>query len=81
VNEELGILKDVVLRLGKAGIDYMLTGSMAMAVHSTPRMTRDIDIIIQVSSIDAKKIVTLFGDDFYVDLASVREAILKECSV
>jgi predicted nucleotidyltransferase len=75
MNEELDLLKDVVLRLEKAGIEYMLTGSMAMAAYSTPRMTRDIDIIIQVSLRDAGRIVALFRDDFYIDESSVREAI------
>ena len=46
MNEELDLLKDVALRLGEAGIDYMTTGSLAMSFYAAPRMTRDIDIII-----------------------------------
>jgi hypothetical protein len=42
MNEEISILIDVTSRLEKAGIHYMMTGSMALAVYSTPRMTRDI---------------------------------------
>ena len=75
MNEELELLKDVALRLEKAGIEYMMTGSMAMAIYSTPRMTRDIDIIIRVSSGDVGRIVALFRDDFYIDEASVRQAV------
>ena len=75
MNEELELLKDVALRLEKAGIEYMMTGSMAMAIYSTPRMTRDIDIIIQVSSEDVGRIVALFRDDFYIDEESVRNAV------
>lgn len=75
MNEELNLLKDVVSRLEKTGIEYMMTGSMAMTVYATPRMTRDIDIIIQVSSGDAGKIVALFRDDFYIDETSVRQAV------
>ena len=75
MNEELELLKDVALRLKRAGIEYMITGSMAMAFYSTPRMTRDIDIIIQVSSGDAGKMVALFRDDFYIDEISVRQAV------
>lgn len=75
MNEELEILKDVAVRLNGAGIEYMMTGSMAMALYSNPRMTRDIDVIIQVSSMDAGRIVALFQKDFYVDEAVVRQAI------
>jgi hypothetical protein len=75
MNEEIELLKDVALRLSEAGIDYMMTGSMAMALYSTPRMTRDIDMIVHLPLTDAGKIVGLFARDFYVDEVSVREAI------
>ena len=39
---ELDILKDVCSRLERAGIDYMLTGSMAMNYYAQPHMTRDL---------------------------------------
>ena len=42
---ELAVFSDVVSRLEPAGIDYMLTGSVAMKYHAEPRMTRDNDIV------------------------------------
>jgi hypothetical protein len=75
MSEELDLLKDVAARLQMAGIEYMLTGSMAMAIYSMPRMTRDIDLIVQVCSGDAGRIVDLFRGDFYIDEASVRQAV------
>lgn len=75
MTDEIGILKEVVQRLDKAGIGYMMTGSMAMALYSTPRMTRDIDIIINVSFTDVEKLIALFQPDFYIDRSSVREAL------
>ena len=63
MNEELELLKNIAAKLESVGIEYMITGSMAMAVYSTPRMTRDIDIIIQVSPVDVDKILSLFRDD------------------
>ena len=39
-------LTEIVRRLDDADIPYMLAGSMASAYHSEPRMTRDIDIVI-----------------------------------
>lgn len=40
---ELDIAADVTERLSHAGIQYMLTGSMAMNAYAQPRMTRDVD--------------------------------------
>jgi len=75
MNEEQELLKQVAVCLERAGIEFMITGSMAMAVYSTPRMTRDIDIIINVSLKDVDRIVALFQEEFYIDKASVRKAI------
>jgi hypothetical protein len=75
MNEELLLLRDIAQRLDKAGLSYMMTGSMALAFYSTPRMTRDIDIILHATRGDVGKIVALFLDDFYIEEASVRQAI------
>jgi len=76
--EEIELIKDVASRLEKAGIQYMMTGSMAMAIYSTPRMTRDIDMVIQVATEDIGKIVNLFRDDCYIDETSVRQAVQNQ---
>lgn len=75
MTDELELIKEVASRLENAGIKYMMTGSMAMAIYSTPRMTRDIDMVIQVSPDETGKIVNLFRGDFYIDESAVREAI------
>ena len=38
--DEIAALIDVTARLEAAGIDYMLTGSMALNLYAMPRMTR-----------------------------------------
>ena len=75
MTEEIELIKEIASRLEKAGVEYMMTGSMAMAVYATPRMTRGIDLVIQVSPEDTSEIVKLFQDDFYIDEASVRLAV------
>lgn len=75
MTDELDLIKEVASRLENAGIKYMMTGSMAMAIYSTPRMTRDIDMVIQVSPDETGKIVNMFRGDFYIDESAVREAI------
>lgn len=72
---ELEVLKIVVKMLRSASISYMITGSIAVNFYATPRMTRDIDIIIEVSKDDAWKLSSLFSDDFYVDEDSIIDAL------
>jgi hypothetical protein len=77
VTEELEVLGIVTERLETAGIRYMLTGSMAANYYSVPRMTRDIDLVVELSAGDAGRVCALFEDDFYVDPNAVREAIAR----
>lgn len=44
--------RNLVAVLDEHEIDYALCGGMAMAVHERPRMTIDIDILIQAESLD-----------------------------
>lgn len=74
VNEQ-EVLKIVVERLGTNGIHYMITGSIAANFYTTPRMTRDIDIIVEAQESDTEKLFSLFSDDFYVDRDSVVNAV------
>ena len=73
--DELGVLKIVIKRLESAGIHYMVSGSIASNFYTVPRMTRDVDIVIEVEEADAGKIFSLFSDDFYIDMESVKDAI------
>lgn len=75
MNSELEVLRDVIARLDGAGIAYMLTGSVAMSVYAEPRMTRDIDIVVELATGDAPRVVELFSPDYYVSDEAVRNAI------
>ncbi len=75
MNEELEVLKTVTQALHNAGIAYMITGSVAMNYYAFPRMTRDIDIVIELQDDDTATLVNLFEDDFYVFQDSIEEAL------
>jgi hypothetical protein len=77
-SEQFGFFKEIASRLDAAGIRYMLTGSMAMSMYTTPRMTRDIDLVIECEVEDSEKITELFEADCYVDHDEVRNAIEGE---
>lgn len=75
VSEELEVLKTVGRRLDDLGIPYMITGSMAVNYYAVPRMTRDIDLVVELSAGDAERLWEAFQADFYVDRDAVQRAI------
>ena len=75
---ELTVLKIVAQRLSEQGIAYMLTGSIAMNLYAIPRMTRDIDIVVELEPKDVDRVYTLFKNDFYIDGAMIKEAISSQ---
>lgn len=77
--EELEVLKMVATRLSEHAIPYMMTGSMAANYYTVPRMTRDIDIVVELSVRDVERMVALFEDDFYIDHEAVQQAVSRQC--
>ncbi len=72
---ELDVLRDVTQRLESGGVAFMLTGSMAMNFYAQPRMTRDIDLVVQVTSNQTDLLVSLFEAEYYVDRLAIAKAI------
>jgi hypothetical protein len=72
---ELEVLEDAVTRLERAGVPYMLTGSIALSYYAQPRMTRDIDLVVELSKRDPKSLAALFTPDYYVAEADVTRAL------
>lgn len=77
MDDFLTFLHQIATRLDSAQIPYMITGSMAFAFYATPRMTRDIDIVIALSPTDTERLVSLFQHDCYLDQESITQAIRR----
>jgi len=75
---ELDVVRDVSHRLDAVGLEFMLTGSMAMNYYAQPRMTRDIDLVVALTATHASKIEKAFLPDYYVSPEAVRDAITHE---
>lgn len=75
MNEQLQMLVMIAVRLNEAGIPFMLSGSMAMTAYAQPRMTRDLDIVIELSVGDAPRFAALFDNDCFISSESVERAI------
>jgi hypothetical protein len=75
VSEELEVLKEVAERLGRAAIAYMVTGSIATNFYTVPRMTRDLDIVVELSESDIGRFIALFEKDYYLEPETVDRAV------
>jgi hypothetical protein len=75
---ELDVLRLVSERLSAAQFRYMLTGSFALAYYATPRMTRDLDVVVQLREADIESLSSAFGVDFYFDPADALEAVTSK---
>ena len=51
----------------------MITGSVAMSVYSVPRLTRDIDLVVDIKADDVDTIVEMFENDCYINPDVVRK--------
>ena len=78
MQNELDVIRDVTNKFRTAGIEYMLTGSVAMTYYARPRMTQDIDLVVALEARDIDRVTTLFETDYYVDRDAVTRAIASE---
>lgn len=71
-------LIEVLARLDRPAIPYMLTGSYASNYYGQPRATADADLVVEISSRDAVRLEEAFRDDFYVSRATINERANRE---
>jgi hypothetical protein len=71
---ELDVLGIVGDRLAACDIPFMLTGSFAMAHYTTPRMTRDIDLVVTLRLEDVQPLVSVIACSSFRDGNALRWA-------
>jgi hypothetical protein len=70
------LLNRVVKALDAAGIQYMLTGSIASSFYGEPRATHDIDLVVNIRKEKVEQILQAFQPpNFYLDKDSILSAI------
>ena len=72
---ELAALSDICARLDATGIEYMLTGSLAMSYYARPRMTRDIDLVIALGVAQVELLTAALGAGYHADGAAISAAL------
>jgi hypothetical protein len=75
VDELFEFMALIVERLGRADIPYMLSGSVALSLYAEPRMTRDVDFVIDIEEAQVDEFIELFKADCYIDRDSVLQAV------
>jgi len=78
MNEELEVLNIITERLNKKEIKYMISGSIAVNYYSVPRMTRDIDIVVELNKPDINNFIEIFEKEFYLDVEVIQEEVLRK---
>jgi hypothetical protein len=56
------------------GIPYLIGGSVASMVHGIPRLTRDVDFVVELGAEQIAPLVRALEHEFYVEEAAAREA-------
>lgn len=75
VDEAAEVTVRVARALERAGVEYMVGGSVASSSHGEPRSTRDIDFAVRLREVDIPRLLQALGLDFAVDEEMVREAV------
>jgi len=70
----LELLQTITHLLEEKKIGYMVSGSLAVNVYAIPRMTLDIDIVIELNETNFKTFLEIFKSGFYIN----EEAALAE---
>ncbi len=67
----------VIEVLRKLKINYMIVGSVASTVYGKPRLTYDMDILVDLKETQIEDLAGSFNSDWYADAAMIKDAIAK----
>jgi len=74
--EQVDLLRLAVEVLERQGIDYMLVGSIASGAYGEPRLTQDIDIVVDLRPDQVNSLCSAFpAPEFYVSEDAARQAV------
>jgi hypothetical protein len=68
--------RDLLELLNRHGVRYLAVGGFAVAVHGKPRYTKDLDLWVEVSADNARRIVSALDDFGFASLGLGAEDFL-----
>lgn len=73
------LIKHVVQTLESNAIPYMITGSVASSALGEPRMTHDLDVVVELDGRHVRPLLEAFpAPDYYIEEQAVRVAIQRD---
>jgi hypothetical protein len=73
------LLKKAVLALTSAGIDYMVTGSLASSFQGEPRASHDIDLVVALSPEAVPSLLSAFPPpEYYLTTEAALDALRRQ---
>jgi hypothetical protein len=74
--EQVDLLKFTIEALERLGVTYMVVGSYASGSYGEPRMTQDIDIVVDLSPAHVDPLCDAFpSPEFYASKEAARDAL------
>jgi len=71
------LLKRVTSALENKQIPYMLSGSLALNAYTVPRMSLDIDIVIELHEEHLNDFFEIFKEEYYVNEITVKQEVKR----
>jgi hypothetical protein len=76
--EQAELLRRVIDILEDQRIVYLLVGSLASGVYGEPRLTADVDVVVELDPTQAAKLCAAFpAPEYYVSETAAREAVAR----
>jgi len=69
------IFEHVVGVLDRLGIPYMIVGSIASTVYGKPRLTHDVDVVVDLKTDKIAQLIANFDETWSIDEQMIRRAV------
>ncbi|MBM3294878.1 MAG: nucleotidyltransferase family protein [Candidatus Aminicenantes bacterium] len=77
--EPSDLLRHLAQCLDNWKISYLITGSMASMAYGEPRLTNDIDVVVDLRKGDVSRLANCFPEnEFYFDIETARNAVHRK---
>ena len=77
--DQIEFLRQVLGELERLNIPYMVVGSLASAAYGEPRMTQDIDVVVDLKEEHIPGLCRAFAaDEFYLSQQAALEAVRRK---
>lgn len=71
------VFSQFIAALGKAGVSYMLTGGVAVNFYGRPRLTHDLDVVVELKKGDVGNLAKILGPKFFLEEKQTVKVLAK----